>query len=70
MGGRGRAHMQAWSTIPSARISALCDVDQAALERGQTQVAREGAEKPAGYADMRKLFEDKNEDAVSMPLPM
>src|SRR5688572_32366090 len=69
LGGRGRAHMQAWSTVPGTRISALCDVDQAALERGQTQVSRDGAEKPAGYADMRKLFEDKNVDAVSMPLP-
>ena len=30
---------------------------------------RNGGEKPKGYADMRKLFDDKNVDAVSMPLP-
>ena len=28
-----------------------------------------GGEKPKGYSDMRKLFADKNVDAVSMPLP-
>ena len=69
LGGRGRAHMSEWSKVPGSRITALCDVDQAALERGQAQVQRTGSEKPTGYSDMRKLFEDKNVDAVSMPLP-
>src|SRR6476646_148234 len=69
LGGRGRAHMQDWMKVPGSNITALCDVDQAALERGQALVSRNGAEKPTGYSDMRKLFEDKNVDAVSMPLP-
>jgi predicted dehydrogenase len=69
LGGRGRAHMQEWMKVPGSKITALCDVDQAALERGQALVSRNGAEKPTGYSDMRKLFEDKNVDAVSMPLP-
>ena len=69
LGGRGRAHMQEWMTVPGSKITALCDVDQAALERGQALVSRNGGEKPTGYSDMRKLFEDKNVDAVSMPLP-
>ena len=69
LGGRGRAHMGTWGRIPGARISALCDIDQAALERGQAMVEKAGGEKAKGYADMRKLFEDKDVDAVSMPLP-
>lgn len=69
LGGRGRAHVQGWSDVPNSRIAALCDVDQASLERAEALVTRNGTEKPAGYADMRKLFEDKNVDAVSMPLP-
>ena len=69
LGGRGRAHTQGWSKVPGSKITALCDVDQAALERGQALVSRNGGEKPTGYSDMRKLFEDKNVDAVSMPLP-
>lgn len=69
LGGRGRAHVTNWQQVPGAQVSALCDVDQASLERGQALVQKEGAGKPTGYADMRKLFEDKNVDAVSMPLP-
>jgi predicted dehydrogenase len=68
LGGRGRAHVGEWSRVPGARITALCDIDQAALERGIAQAEKASAS-PKGYADMRKLFEDKNVDAVSMPLP-
>jgi predicted dehydrogenase len=69
LGGRGRAHMNEWSKVKGSEIAALCDVNQAALERGQAQVLKLTEQKPTGYADMRKLFEDKNIDAVSMPLP-
>ena len=69
LGGRGRAHMAEWVKIDQSRVTALCDVDQSALERGTAFVERSGSGKPAGYADMRKLFENKNVDAVSMPLP-
>ena len=40
LGGRGRAHMQGWSKVPGSNITALCDVDQAALERGDYAAAR------------------------------
>jgi len=70
LGGRGQAHMKALIEIPNAtRIVALCDVNQAALERGQATVRKATNEDPKGYDDMRKLFEDKSVDAVSMPLP-
>jgi predicted dehydrogenase len=69
LGGRGRAHMNEYIKLPNARITALCDVDQASLERGQALVEKATGEKPKGYSDMRKLFEDKDVEAVSMPLP-
>ena len=69
LGGRGGAHMRVYSQLPEARITALCDVDQAALERGQALVQKATQETPKGYADMREVFNDKNVDAVSMPLP-
>jgi predicted dehydrogenase len=69
LGGRGRAHMNEYSKLPNARIVALCDVDQASLERGQALVEKATGEKPKGYADMRQVFDDKNVQAVSMPLP-
>ncbi len=69
LGGRGRAHMTEYSKLPEARIAALCDVDQAALERGQALVEKATGKKPKGYSDMRQVFDDKEVEAVSMPLP-
>ncbi|MCL4852361.1 MAG: Gfo/Idh/MocA family oxidoreductase [Bryobacteraceae bacterium] len=69
LGGRGRAHVTEWAKVPGSRIVALCDVDQAALERGQALAEKATGEKAKGYVEMRKLFEDKDIDAVSMPLP-
>jgi predicted dehydrogenase len=69
LGGRGRAHMNEWTKVPGSQIVALCDVDQAALERGQAQVLKATGQNSKGFADMRELFADKIVDAVSMPLP-
>jgi len=69
LGGRGQAHMTEYGKLPGARIVAVCDVNQAALERGQAKVKKETGEEPKGYKDMRQVFDDKNVQAVSMPLP-
>jgi predicted dehydrogenase len=69
LGSRGRNHMDAYAKLPDARIAALCDVDQAALERGQAQIEKLTGYKPKGYSDMRQVFDDKEVQAVSMPLP-
>lgn len=69
LGGRGRNHMDFYSKMPEANIIAICDVNQAAVERGQAQVEKATGKKPKGYADMRQVFDDKSVQAVSMPLP-
>ena len=70
LGGRGQNHMDAYADIAGCRIAAVCDVNQAALERGQARVAKKtGEAAPKGYGDMKDVFADKNVDAVSMPLP-
>lgn len=70
LGGRGRAHMSTYTQLPEAEVIALCDVNQAALERGQALVSKAyDGKQPKGFSDMRKLFEDKDIVAVSMPLP-
>ncbi len=69
LGGRGRDHVNSYSKLPEANIVAVCDVNQAALERGQAQVEKLTGKKPKGYADMKQVFADKEVDAVSMPLP-
>jgi len=69
LGGRGRNHMTEYAKLPEANIGALCDVDQAALERGIAFVEKATGVKPKGYSDMRQVFADKSIDAVSMPIP-
>ena len=69
LGGRGHAHMGEYAKLPEARIAAVCDVNQEALERGQALVLKLTGSKPKGYADMRQVFDDKEVQAVSMPLP-
>ncbi|MEO8126870.1 MAG: Gfo/Idh/MocA family oxidoreductase, partial [Bryobacteraceae bacterium] len=69
LGGRGRNHMTEYAKLPEANIGALCDVDQAALERGIAFVEKATGNKPKGYSDMRQVFADKSIDAVSMPIP-
>jgi predicted dehydrogenase len=69
LGGRGRDHINEYSKLSDARIAAVCDVNQEALERGQAQVLKLTGTKPKGYSDMRQVFDDKEIQAVSMPLP-
>jgi predicted dehydrogenase len=69
LGGRGRDHINFYSELPEARIGAVCDVDQAAQERAVAQVEKAQGHKPVVYSDMRKAFEDKEIDAVSIATP-
>jgi predicted dehydrogenase len=69
VGGRGRDHIQNYAKISGAHIYALCDVDQANLERGVALAQKLTGEKPKTYEDMKDVFADKEVHAVSMPLP-
>src|SRR5437867_192813 len=69
LGGRGTAHVNEYIKLPECRVTALCDVDQAALERATANVEKKTGQKPKGYADMRAVFADKDVDAVSIATP-
>jgi predicted dehydrogenase len=69
VGGRGQAHIKGYAKQPDAHIYALCDVDQANLERSQAHAKQLTNETPKGFKDMRDVFADKEVNAVSMPLP-
>src|ERR1700689_2651339 len=69
LGGRGQDHIGLYAKLPEANIVALCDVNQAALERAQAKVKSRTGQTPKGYADMRQVFDDKSVQAVSMPVP-
>src|SRR5580704_18327850 len=70
LGLRGQLHLTDFgSRLPDARIVAVCDVNQASLERGQAKVKRETGREPKAYQDLRRVFDDKDVQAVVMPLP-
>src|SRR5229473_1138465 len=70
LGGRGTDHIEYYSSLDAdARIAALCDVNQTARERAVAAVQKLKGYQPKEYADMRTLFESKDVDAVTLPLP-
>src|SRR5205809_1195848 len=70
LGGRGTDHIEYYSQLDSdARIAALCDVNQSARERAVATVKKAKGYQPKEYPDMRALFDSKDIDAVSLPLP-
>ena len=67
--GRGKSHIAAFVNHPEAEVAALVDIDQAVLERAAVATRKEQGRKPAEYADIRKMVEDKSIDAVSIATP-
>jgi predicted dehydrogenase len=68
-GGRGGSHVEAWSEMPNVELVALCDVDESHFAPKLKIIQAKGGKKPATYADMRKMLDDKNIDAVSIATP-
>lgn len=66
---RGWALAGEFMNMPNVRIKALCDVDGNVLERRLRQADQQQGVRPDGYADMRKLLEDKSIDAVVLATP-
>jgi predicted dehydrogenase len=69
LGGRGSNHLSIYSRLPEARVAALCDVNQAALEKAQATLTRNGGEKAKEFGDMREAFADPTVEAVSIATP-
>jgi len=69
LGGRGRDHLKYYSKLPGARVVAICDVNQAQTERAAQIAEKLQGSQPHVHQDLRKLFEDKDVDAVSIATP-
>jgi predicted dehydrogenase len=70
VGGRGTGHVKYYSALdPDCRIAALCDVNQPARERAVALVRRTKGFDPKEFSDMRRMFESKDVDAVSIATP-
>ncbi|MBI1358589.1 MAG: gfo/Idh/MocA family oxidoreductase [Acidobacteria bacterium] len=69
VGGRGTDHIEYFSALPDQKIVAVVDVNQPAQERAQALVRKLQGHDPVVYADMRKAFDSKEIDAVSIATP-
>lgn len=69
LGGRGSGHLNLYTGIDVAQVVALCDVNQAALERGQSVLTRKSLPKAAEFGEMREMFADPKVEAVSIATP-
>lgn len=69
-GGRGSAHINGYKGLKDegVRVAALCDVDSNVMSK-HVQALDKDKIKVAQYTDMRRLFEDKSIDAVSIATP-
>jgi len=68
--GQGQSHISEYSKLKNARVTALCDVDSNLFgEIIKKHFTGNGLPVPKTYADLRKLYEDKDIDAVSVVTP-
>jgi predicted dehydrogenase len=68
--GMGRNHARAFAELPDVEVAALCDVDENLFPGVIEEVfVKQGRPKPKTYTDLRKLYEDKDVDAVSIVTP-
>ena len=68
--GMGQNHIAAFNALPNVEIAALCDIDQNVYpEIAKKHFTDQNRPKPKYYQDLRKLYEDKTIDAVSIVTP-
>src|SRR4030042_4571496 len=69
---RGGAHVNHFQSLDGVRVVALCDPDKQILERGVAQFKKKYKVDDSaitGYADVRKLLERKDVDALVIAAP-
>jgi len=66
---RGMDHISAWLGVANVEIAYICDVDSRALAKGVLAVSKKQGTRPRGVADLRKVLDDPEVDAVSLAIP-
>jgi predicted dehydrogenase len=69
VGGRGLNHLTDATRREDINLTAVCDVNTARTEKAVQNYYTARNVKPKVYADMRKLYEDKEVDAVVIATP-
>jgi len=64
--GRGRQHYREWANIPNVEVKTLCDVDDNLFEERVKELEELQKKKPITEIDLRRVYDDKDIDAVSI----
>jgi len=67
--GRGRDHIQGIMSQPDAEVACLCDVDLVVANKRAEEFEKKFGKKPKVVQDLRKVFDDKEIDAVTIATP-
>lgn len=67
--GRGRNHIAGFQRLPNVEVVALCDPDGKILEERAADFEKQYGKKVRIEKDLRKIYEDKTIDAVSIATP-
>jgi len=66
---QGSAHVEQWLATPEVDVVAICDCDPGAYQRLCAKSFKDAPHPPEHVADVRKLLERKDIDAVSIATP-
>ena len=70
IGGQGKSHSREFSKLKNVEVAAICDVDENLFGPAVKELFTDRKlRQPKVYKDLRKLFEDKDIDAVSIVTP-
>jgi predicted dehydrogenase len=67
--GRGDAHVGAYTKMPDVEVAVLCDPDPSVIKDSMDKVEQRTGKKAQYVQDLRRVFEDKSIDAVSIATP-
>ena len=67
--GRGTTHIEGYMNLPDVEVACLCDPDLVVLGKRAEEFEKKYSKKVMQQQDLRKVYEDKSIDAVSIATP-
>ena len=67
--GRGKDHMAGFSKLENVEVATICDVDDVVLQKTASEFEAKLNRKVKREQDLRKVYDDKDIDAVSIATP-
>src|SRR5262245_34779304 len=68
-GGMGTNLLKSFAAQPDVSLAYVCDPDEARLNKAASEVEKISSHRPKQVKDMRRIFEDKEVDAVIIATP-